>query len=320
MRIRQLEMVISPRDLVDFVKAHLVVDEIADLGANIRGETLQISFTYRVGINVPVEISLRIDEVAADRIRFATSTRLGFPVPNLFAEKVLTRLISQLEIPAISVSRGALDVDLDLLRPDIQAWFRLRDLSFTKRGIEVRMEDFVLVPISVPADLPDAPETEGSSPDPTTLEPEHRRFYDWLRKLLEDWFDGKGPKYKPLIAWLLLLPDLFVLLCRLTMDKRVPAGAKAAFIAAIAYVISPIDLVPDMIPVIGFADDLAVVLLALNRFLDAIPEEVVREHWPGGDLLDIIRNGLQMAQRILDERIWRVLRRRGGPDEGGSAG
>jgi uncharacterized membrane protein YkvA (DUF1232 family) len=61
-------------------------------------------------------------------------------------------------------------------------------------------------------------------------------------------------------------------------DPRTPIGLKAMLAAALAYVVFPIDLIPDAIPILGQADDLTVLLLVLDLFIQNAPPEVRAEH------------------------------------------
>jgi uncharacterized membrane protein YkvA (DUF1232 family) len=61
-------------------------------------------------------------------------------------------------------------------------------------------------------------------------------------------------------------------------DPRTPIGLKGMMAAALAYVVFPVDLVPDVIPIIGQADDLTILLLVLDMFIQNAPAEVRAEH------------------------------------------
>jgi len=74
------------------------------------------------------------------------------------------------------------------------------------------------------------------------------------------------------------LPSIARLYWRLFRDVRVGLWPKAILVAGVAYVVSPIDLVPDWFLVLGQLDDLAIFLLAARAFLRACPVEVVGEH------------------------------------------
>ncbi|NIR37442.1 MAG: DUF1232 domain-containing protein, partial [Actinobacteria bacterium] len=65
-----------------------------------------------------------------------------------------------------------------------------------------------------------------------------------------------------------LLPNLVKLLARLVRDPRVPRRSKLVVGAAIAYVASPIDLLPEFIPIVGLADDVLLAAYAVNHLVD----------------------------------------------------
>ena len=105
-----------------------------------------------------------------------------------------------------------------------------------------------------------------------------------------------------------LIPNFLKLLFRLFKDSRVPTAEKAFLLGAIVYVISPIDLIPDVIPFIGEVDDLYVVSLTILRLLNRTPAEVVREHWDGGgDIARIVGRMAQAASFILPKRVANIL-------------
>jgi uncharacterized membrane protein YkvA (DUF1232 family) len=77
------------------------------------------------------------------------------------------------------------------------------------------------------------------------------------------------------------IPDCVVLVRRLLHDPRVPRRSKVAFWLLVAYLVMPIDLIPDIITVAGQLDDAILVALVLRSFLRAGGGALVREHWPG---------------------------------------
>ena len=90
-----------------------------------------------------------------------------------------------------------------------------------------------------------------------------------------------------------MLPNLVKLLGRLVKDPRVPRRSKLVLLAAVGYVLSPIDILPEMIPVAGILDDLFLVAFALNHLIERAGEEIVVEHWDGPqDILAMVRSAL----------------------------
>jgi uncharacterized membrane protein YkvA (DUF1232 family) len=77
------------------------------------------------------------------------------------------------------------------------------------------------------------------------------------------------------------IPDCLTTVRRLRNDPRVPRRAKLAVVFAGLWVASPIDLIPEFLPVIGPLDDVVVVALALRYAGRQVPHEVLMAAWPG---------------------------------------
>lgn len=107
---------------------------------------------------------------------------------------------------------------------------------------------------------------------------------------------------------IMLIPNFLKLLFRLFKDSRVPMAEKAMLIGAIAYVVSPLDLLPDVIPVIGQVDDLYLIGLVVLRLLARTDDAVIQEHWEGrGDLASLVNKIVRAAQYVLPKRMQRIL-------------
>jgi uncharacterized membrane protein YkvA (DUF1232 family) len=80
-----------------------------------------------------------------------------------------------------------------------------------------------------------------------------------------------------------LLPDLLRLLRRLAADRALPRGVRVRLALLMVYLAMPIDIVPDFVPVIGYADDAIIVTLVLRSTVRRAGLDAVRAHWPGSD-------------------------------------
>jgi uncharacterized membrane protein YkvA (DUF1232 family) len=78
-----------------------------------------------------------------------------------------------------------------------------------------------------------------------------------------------------------LLPDVLRLVRRLATDRTLPGAVRIRLWLLLAYLVSPLDLVPDFIPVIGYADDVVVVAWALRSVVRRAGREALVRHWPG---------------------------------------
>ncbi|WP_407936491.1 YkvA family protein [Lentzea tibetensis] len=89
------------------------------------------------------------------------------------------------------------------------------------------------------------------------------------------------PRGTALTEALRLLPDVLRLIARLARDKELPRGVRVRLWLLVAYLAMPIDLVPDFIPVLGYADDAIVVSLVLRSVVKHAGGQALGKHWPG---------------------------------------
>ncbi|MCD6177346.1 MAG: DUF1232 domain-containing protein [Candidatus Cloacimonetes bacterium] len=143
-----------------------------------------------------------------------------------------------------------------------------------------------------------------------TNDPKKMRFYEKLRKKIQKLAVAKGGnKAGEFTKYLFALPDFFVLLCRLAVDKRVGSKQKLLVGGIIAYVISPIDIIPDFIPFIGYVDDLVLVVYGLNMVLNEVDKQVLIDNWSGEeDILILLQKITYVAENFLDKNILRKIK------------
>jgi uncharacterized membrane protein YkvA (DUF1232 family) len=114
------------------------------------------------------------------------------------------------------------------------------------------------------------------------------------------------PKGNLLGEALRLLPDVLRLLRRLAADRSVPRAARVRLSLLLGYLAIPIDLVPDFVPVLGYADDAIIVSLVLRSVVRRAGASVIRRHWPGTDdgLAALGRlTGLQLSQTPAPDEV-----------------
>ena len=89
---------------------------------------------------------------------------------------------------------------------------------------------------------------------------------------------SSSSRYLRMARIVVKLPTYARIVWGLVRDPRTPIGLKAMLAAALAYVVMPVDMIPDVIPILGQADDLTVLLLVLDLFIQNAPPEVRAEH------------------------------------------
>jgi uncharacterized membrane protein YkvA (DUF1232 family) len=101
----------------------------------------------------------------------------------------------------------------------------------------------------------------------------------WLALLLVLWrLKPDGPTLREALR---LLPDVLRLVARLARDRSLPRGVRVRLWLLLGYLAFPVDLVPDVVPVLGYADDAVVVVWALRSVVRRAGEGSLHRHWPG---------------------------------------
>jgi uncharacterized membrane protein YkvA (DUF1232 family) len=91
------------------------------------------------------------------------------------------------------------------------------------------------------------------------------------------------PKGALLSEAMRLLPDLLRLLRRLATDRAMPRGVRIRLALLMTYLAIPIDVIPDFIPILGYADDAIIVTLVLRSTVRRAGLDAIRARWPGTD-------------------------------------
>ena len=131
------------------------------------------------------------------------------------------------------------------------------------------------------------------------------RFYDRMRESIRGYLERSGKLAGKTGEYLLLAPDVFVLLWRLVNDPRVTSKNKMMLGSGLAYYFFPLDIMPEgfMGPV-GYIDDLVFGVYLLNRMLSDTDPAVLREHWSGSDdVLTMITSVLNAADNLVGSDI-----------------
>ncbi len=110
----------------------------------------------------------------------------------------------------------------------------------------------------------------------------------WLALVAALWLGRPGEA--TVRETLRLLPDLVRLLRRLAGDNTLPRGVRVRLWLGLGYLLLPIDLVPDFVPVLGYADDAVVLALVLRSVVRRAGPDAIERHWPGSTAgLDAVR-------------------------------
>lgn len=140
---------------------------------------------------------------------------------------------------------------------------------------------------------------------------ESEDFYQRLRRRMHEWLESPEGRDHQWAEYLMFAPDLFHLLCKLSVDPDVGKADKGKLVAAIAYFISPIDLIPEaIVGPAGYLDDIALAAYVLHGMINHTDPEVLRRHWAGSDdVLVVIRKVLASADKMMSVKVLDKLKR-----------
>ena len=148
-------------------------------------------------------------------------------------------------------------------------------------------------------------------------------FYDSLRGRLIGWLSRKlGGRLSRLMEFAFLIPDITFLLGRLLLDSRAPRRLRIKLGMILAYVASPLDLIPEaVIGPAGLLEDVLLLAFALDRVFAEVDEAVLEEHWSGrpGDL-NTLRELACLVDGIFSGRVGGKLHDWYAEDSGPGAG
>lgn len=130
-------------------------------------------------------------------------------------------------------------------------------------------------------------------------ERKQKDFYEKLRQRVDDYIK-EHPKAKH-INYIMMFPDLFHLTCKLFVDERVPAKNKVFLGCAIVYCISPLDIIPDIIPG-GFTDDALLIIKTLSDLISSVDNKIICDHWTGEEsIIKVIKKLSAVASEWLNK-------------------
>lgn len=136
--------------------------------------------------------------------------------------------------------------------------------------------------------------------------------YDRMRRRILAAVEERGGRLgADLLRVLLLVPDIFLLLVRLALDREVPAAARATIVAALAYFLLPIDLLPEAIlGGAGYLDDVVLATALLAQAFGGELEPYARKHWSGPEeLREVLGDVSAAAHRLAGDKLHGRLRK-----------
>ena len=143
------------------------------------------------------------------------------------------------------------------------------------------------------------------------MDEQKKDFYQKLRADIKKWLEEKTASKNTWTEYIMLAPDLFHLLTKLSLDPDVPASKKVKIAGIIAYFISPIDLIPELLlgPV-GYLDDIAATAYILNDIINEVDPKIIQRNWAGEkDILVLVKTIIANANNMIGSGLLKKLRK-----------
>lgn len=140
---------------------------------------------------------------------------------------------------------------------------------------------------------------------------QQKDFYQKLRLDIKNWLEVTEGRQNKWAEYILLAPDLFHLLVKLSVDPEVPASKKVKLAGIIAYFISPLDFLPEvLLGPVGYLDDIALTAYVLNDMLNEVNPKIVQRNWAGDrDVLLLIKTIIANANNYVGSGVYKKLKR-----------
>ncbi len=176
--------------------------------------------------------------------------------------------------------------------------FKLEDLSIIPYGLEAEVSNFNFKNENDKSNDKDEKKHEEEVPtsnvesNKKNLDSNKEYTYRRFRKEFKERFSAK---YEKMYPYVVMIPDIIALFMRLYKDKRVAKEVKFNISIALGYLLFPLDILPDTLPIIGKIDDLAVTFFILQKVLCDIPEEIILDNWEGqSNIIEVSREAMTL--------------------------
>lgn len=296
MNISGVQTQLSSDDLISIINEFVKVEGL-EIENIILDNSIDVYGKYTSKFSISFEVSIEILSIKNGIIKgkFSKCKISGFgffrPVRSL-ALKYINKKLQEIGINA-DVYKDSIEIDTNAIINTIP-FINLNIDEIYIKGNKINIE-VSNIEISLAGDLvkEKTSEVEKEEDDDELILPVKKveDKYTKGRKKLEKKFDGK---LNVLHEYVLIIPDIVALIYRLLKDERVKIKTKLEISAAVAYIIFPIDIIPEFIPFIGKIDDVAVLFFALNRIINEVPINIIAENWAGkNDLVVVLKKAVE---------------------------
>lgn len=269
MKVSAAKFILTGHDILEIINDYVKIDYLKIDSIEIQ-EIITIKGNYKMKLIVPFQAKIGIGSIYNNMINLKifsiNVSKIGIlsSVKNMFLKKLLSDYADY----GIELKKDTLTINLDLIYKFIPYLnLKLKQITIVKDKLEINTENIVYDP---------------NKPIKNFKKKIKKSIVETKYKEKREQVLNKVPdKYEDIIQYAMFIPDITILLWRLFKDKRVESKIKIMIAGAVAYLASPIDILPDFIPFIGQIDDVVIIFFILNCIINEIPQKIILENWEG---------------------------------------
>lgn len=294
MRVSAVKAVFTEEDILSIIHDYIQIEGLKIDSIEIR-ECIMLKGSYKKKITIPFVVKMGLGNIHGNIVNIKVFSVKVSKIGILSGIKNITlkKLLSDFSEYGIKVNKDTVTVDLELASKLVPYfYFRLSTINMIDGALEVEAEEIVYSERKPVANIHNREKSSMKF-----------KVEDEYSKLRDKVIDKVPDKYDKAILYAMILPDIMALLWRLFKDKRVKIKVKMMVGGVIAYLASPLDFIPDFVPLVGKIDDVAIAFFALNAILNEVPEEIILENWQGReDIILLTREAVRYISQMVGSR------------------
>lgn len=269
MKISAAKFILTGQDVLEIINKYVKIDGLKIDNIKIQ-EIITIEGSYKMKLVVPFQIKIGIGSICNNVINLKifgiNISKVGMlsSVKNIFLKKLLNDYADC----GIELKKDIIIINLNSIYKFIPYLnLKLKQVTILQNKLEIDAENIVY------------------DPDKTTKDFKKKinksSINDKYKEKREQILNKIPGKYEDILQYAMFIPDITILLWRLFKDKRVNSKIKLMLAGSIAYLASPINILPNFIPFVGEIDDIVVIFFILNYIISELPENIILENWEG---------------------------------------
>ncbi|MBE6058729.1 MAG: DUF1232 domain-containing protein [Clostridium sulfidigenes] len=304
MKISNIKISITEKDLysivVDVLRDYVPVEGLK-IDKILVDKNINVIGSYKHKLSIPFSVDISINKVENNKLYLSIdkinvkSLKIFKGIVNVALKVISSKVVNF----GIEFTDDTIIIDLYKLCKVIpMVDFKLEDLSIIPYGLEAEVSNFNFKNENDKSNDKDEKKHEEEVPtsnvesNKKNLDSNKEYTYRRFRKEFKERFSAK---YEKMYPYVVMIPDIIALFMRLYKDKRVAKEVKFNISIALGYLLFPLDILPDTLPIIGKIDDLAVTFFILQKVLCDIPEEIILDNWEGqSNIIEVSREAMTL--------------------------